>query len=430
MANQLPFMRALKNITRPKGIAMRPRPAAGIAHMGRPRSPIHLDVGGSTGQSTVGTVNPFPLDLAGLTTGPTGIQSTAINAGQVPMNGNYNFNTGTYDPGNTTTPPTTNPPTSTAGSALSLPGIISNGLGGLAGAAGTIYQNQGRPVPIASKPTNNPFAIPNVQRSIDPSTQSIVQSVTGYSAFPGSNAPANGSSGMFGNYAPGTNSGAPQHSVTSGSVMGGAPVQAAPTVATNGGLASGVTAPAMGNHFRRMATGGGVQGGQSMPGEAPEEGQNKATFMDAVMALEGKSPDPQKALRDFLQHWGPQALQELQQHVRGGQAQPGAPMQPNAPQAQQGPSQPQGIKSGILSGPGDGMSDNIPSQRASDGQRIQLSDSEYVVPSDAVAMLGNGSSTAGARKLDAGIAKLRQMKYGRAKQPPKLAANHNPILNH
>jgi hypothetical protein len=81
-----------------------------------------------------------------------------------------------------------------------------------------------------------------------------------------------------------------------------------------------------------------------------------------------------------------------------------------------------GYKEGnILRGQGDGMSDEI--KASIDGEQdVLLSDGEYVVPADAVAMLGNGSTDAGANRLDAMIARLRTQKYGRNKQPPEMKA--------
>lgn len=81
-----------------------------------------------------------------------------------------------------------------------------------------------------------------------------------------------------------------------------------------------------------------------------------------------------------------------------------------------------GYKEGnILRGQGDGMSDEI--KASIDGEQdVLLSDGEYVVPADAVAMLGNGSTDAGADRLDAMIARLRTQKYGRNKQPPEMKA--------
>lgn len=70
---------------------------------------------------------------------------------------------------------------------------------------------------------------------------------------------------------------------------------------------------------------------------------------------------------------------------------------------------------------GDGMSDDIPA--SIEGVRpARLSVSEYVVPADAVSHVGNGSSEAGAAKLDAMVARLRKARTGTKKQAPAINA--------
>ena len=71
---------------------------------------------------------------------------------------------------------------------------------------------------------------------------------------------------------------------------------------------------------------------------------------------------------------------------------------------------------GLLKGPGDGQSDDIPAKDTG-GQDYLLADGEYVVPADAVSALGNGSTDAGARELDAMIARIRKSYYGSESQP-------------
>jgi hypothetical protein len=81
-----------------------------------------------------------------------------------------------------------------------------------------------------------------------------------------------------------------------------------------------------------------------------------------------------------------------------------------------------GYKEGnMLRGQGDGMSDEIQASIGGE-QDVLLSDGEYVIPADAVAMLGNGSTDAGANRLDEMITRLRMKKYGRDKQPPEMKA--------
>jgi hypothetical protein len=77
---------------------------------------------------------------------------------------------------------------------------------------------------------------------------------------------------------------------------------------------------------------------------------------------------------------------------------------------------PGGDHEGPVKGPGAGMDDEISAQ-SDGGQQIQLSNDEFVIPADVVAMLGDGSSEAGADKLYEFINNIRQMKYGHDQQP-------------
>ena len=70
-------------------------------------------------------------------------------------------------------------------------------------------------------------------------------------------------------------------------------------------------------------------------------------------------------------------------------------------------------------GPGDGMSDSIPAQ-IDGAEPAALAAGEYVIPADVVSFLGNGDNGAGVRVLDEMLARIRQAKTGRSKQPPQI----------
>ena len=70
---------------------------------------------------------------------------------------------------------------------------------------------------------------------------------------------------------------------------------------------------------------------------------------------------------------------------------------------------------GRVMGQGDGMSDEIPFSIEGE-QPALLSRDEYVVPADVVAALGNGSSNAGADKLDGFLTDVRKDVMGRERQ--------------
>lgn len=80
----------------------------------------------------------------------------------------------------------------------------------------------------------------------------------------------------------------------------------------------------------------------------------------------------------------------------------------------------------FLKGAGDGMSDSIPAYIDGGGVRphepIRVADGEYVVPADAVSHLGNGSSDAGAKQLDAMVARARKARTGKKMQAPQINA--------
>jgi hypothetical protein len=75
----------------------------------------------------------------------------------------------------------------------------------------------------------------------------------------------------------------------------------------------------------------------------------------------------------------------------------------------------------FLSGGGDGLSDDIPAV-IGDKQPSKLADGEFVISSDVVSNLGNGSSKAGAKKLYSMMDRVRQQAHGSKKQISKVNA--------
>lgn len=75
----------------------------------------------------------------------------------------------------------------------------------------------------------------------------------------------------------------------------------------------------------------------------------------------------------------------------------------------------------LLHGDGDGMSDSIPAVIGGQKpQRAALADGEFVVPADVVSHLGNGSTSAGAKRLYAMMNKVRQARTGNPKQGKQI----------
>lgn len=70
---------------------------------------------------------------------------------------------------------------------------------------------------------------------------------------------------------------------------------------------------------------------------------------------------------------------------------------------------------GMVRGAGDGQSDSI-KVKMDDGGEGRLGDGEYVITADVVSALGNGSSEAGAKVLDALMQRVRAQAHGSPKQ--------------
>jgi len=82
---------------------------------------------------------------------------------------------------------------------------------------------------------------------------------------------------------------------------------------------------------------------------------------------------------------------------------------------------------GLLRGPGTGQSDEIEGTTPS-GRPVLLSDGEYVIDAPTVAALGDGSTDAGARRLDALRKQIRQSTYGSDKQAKPMAKGKGGAL--
>lgn len=156
------------------------------------------------------------------------------------------------------------------------------------------------------------------------------------------------------------------------------------------------------DYFRpiRLAEGGIVDGqmmagavGGIVPPEAPAQGggQDREIFLGAVQAIKGESEDPEAAVGAFIKRFGPDEFEKLVINIKGGES------------ANVG---------------GDGRSDSIPATIEGE-QPAQLSEGEFVVPSDVVADLGNGSSEAGSRQLEQMMERVRMAK-GRQGSPPPI----------
>lgn len=157
---------------------------------------------------------------------------------------------------------------------------------------------------------------------------------------------------------------------------------------------------------RIMELGGAALGAANALGNRPEEAQPpaRAPWMDAPLSVpefsRTQTPMAQDAYYTYGQS-GPEH-QFFSQPTMGTTPEPTGPPDVRTPTI--GPRLP-GLRvlhdGGGVSGPGTGRSDEIPAQ---------LSDGEYVIDAESVALLGDGSSEAGAKKLDQLRERIRQHK--------------------
>jgi len=139
---------------------------------------------------------------------------------------------------------------------------------------------------------------------------------------------------------------------------------------------------------------------EEVPG-SPEEEDNRRITIEAAKALRGESKDPHAALTEFIEVYGREKLKELKQFVQ-----------------EESEAEPMAEGGRLVEGPGRGLDDRIAARAGSDP--VLLSDGEFVVPADVVSHLGDGSTKAGVRALEAMMARARHAKTGRKKQAAKL----------
>ena len=161
-----------------------------------------------------------------------------------------------------------------------------------------------------------------------------------------------------------------------------------PTMLSKGGIAT-------------FAKGGDMPEEMDMP-----DVNEKDIIVNAVNALKGNMPEQQAsiALAMFVNEYGEEALKDLVTDVRDGEY-----------------DNITGKMDGQVQGGGDGMSDSVPA--TIDGkQDLLASKDEYMVDAPTVAMIGNGSSDAGAKKLDKMREEVRKAATGSTMQPKQIDA--------
>lgn len=160
--------------------------------------------------------------------------------------------------------------------------------------------------------------------------------------------------------------------------------------------------PSAGELETRFIQEGGIA--DLAPTAAPPN--EKDLIVNAVNAVKGNMDEQSAsiALAQFVQKYGEEALQELVQDVQQGEY-----------------DEVGGKAEGMIDGGGDGMSDSVPA--TIDGEQdLLISKDEYVVDAPTVAMIGNGSSDAGAEKLDKMREDVRKAATGSSMQPEEIDA--------
>tara|TARA_B100000424_G_scaffold217175_1_gene175271 strand:- start:451 stop:1482 length:1032 start_codon:yes stop_codon:yes gene_type:complete len=152
---------------------------------------------------------------------------------------------------------------------------------------------------------------------------------------------------------------------------------------------------------RNFQEGGIVDLAQSMEPEG--EMNDKELINAAVDAIKGDTENAEIILGQFLAKFGEDALRDLVDKVQSGEFDDNT-----------------GEADGMVKGMGDGMDDMIPASMTDSDQDVLLSDGEFVVPADVVSGLGNGSSDAGADKLENMMDRVRELRTGGKAQPPDI----------
>lgn len=172
---------------------------------------------------------------------------------------------------------------------------------------------------------------------------------------------------------------------------------------------------ARGGLVKRMQEGGIASltaGGADMErsGGMPAAGNDKEIVANAIRAIKGKSDRAEIALGAFLARYGEAALRDLVDSVRS---------ESKRESEETDDMDDDDEDEGRVTGPGDGMSDMVPANIEND-EDVLLSDGEFVISADVVSAIGNGSSDAGAKALQNMMDRVRSMKNGSPKQPPRI----------
>ena len=128
-----------------------------------------------------------------------------------------------------------------------------------------------------------------------------------------------------------------------------------------------------------------------------------------MMAVLGQLPEEEAEviIAQFINEFGEEAFQMLREQA----------LQAVVPGAQ---------TEGMIEGPGGGMDDQVQGMIGSE-QPVAVSPGEFIVPADVVSGLGDGSSDAGAARLDGMMDEVRLAKTGGVMQPRRISNRTIPV---
>jgi len=137
-------------------------------------------------------------------------------------------------------------------------------------------------------------------------------------------------------------------------------------------------------------------------GETQVNGEADRLIDLAAMAVLGELPEEEAdvVIQAFIDEFGEEAFSSLRESVLEGVV-PGSQ------------------KEGEIVGPGGGMDDQVMGMIGNQ-QPVAVSPGEYIVPSDVVSGIGDGSTDAGVQELDGMLDRVRIERTGTTQQPPPL----------
>jgi len=166
------------------------------------------------------------------------------------------------------------------------------------------------------------------------------------------------------------------------------------------GMNEGGTVPLRTSMGETEVTAGGIA---NVPTEFTASMPSEQEFSMVAAAVLGRIENPDPIIDMFVKKYGPEMFQRVRDFV----------LQNVAPNAQ---------TEGMIRGQGSGMDDKVPGM-IGDQQPVAVSPGEFIVPADVVSGLGDGSSDAGAEKLDQMMDRVRMARGGNTKQAPSIDAD-------